>query len=242
MVASCECSRNQYIHLGGVGKKAPQLGEVAVDPLPAAALGLAVATRRRQCLSVRHLPHRHAPQLRLQAPQQTRHHTLAAPLRRELLRLMMPLVLLHRIEAEAEHAKDVAEGPHGRRVGERRGAEPGSEQLMVRSLLAPVLDAPIPHGCLPWALLGTSSRLWRSWLRGWWWSGTRGWVASALSVNARAATALWEVAFYRVLLTPAARLWPRRQARQGLVTSHGIGGRPAAAPDAFLARDFFFIF
>jgi hypothetical protein len=23
-------------------------------------------------------------------------------------------------------------------------------------------------------------------------------------------------------------------------TSHGIGGRPAAAPDAFLARDFFF--
>jgi hypothetical protein len=159
MDASCKCSRIVGInistddHLGGVGEKAPQLGEVAVDPLPAAALGLAVATRSGQCLSVRHLLRRHAPQLRLQAPQQPRHHPLAAPLRRELLLLlMMPLVLLlllHRIEAEAEHAKDAAEGrPHGRRIGERRGSEPGSEQLMVLSLLAPVLDAPIPHGCL----------------------------------------------------------------------------------------------
>lgn len=143
-------------HLGGVGEKASEPGEVAVDPLPAAALGLAVAPRGRQRLGVHHLPRRHPPQLRLKGAQQPGHHRLPAPLRRALL------LLLHRVEAEAEHLAmpdpepadaavagvsphGGAEARHGRRLGERRRAEP-REQLMRGVLLAPVLDASFPHG------------------------------------------------------------------------------------------------
>jgi hypothetical protein len=142
-------------HLGGVGEEAPKLGEMPVDPLPAPALGLAVATRRRQRPGVHHLLRRYPAQLSLQAAQQPRDHRFAAPLRRAML-VVLPLLIEaeHAAVAEAEPAEDVArvprardaaKGPHGR-IGERRGAEPGSEQLMVRGLLVPVFDASVPHG------------------------------------------------------------------------------------------------
>ena len=47
---------------------------MAVDPLAAAALGLAVAARGRQRLGVHDLLGRHPPQLRLQGPQKAGHH------------------------------------------------------------------------------------------------------------------------------------------------------------------------
>jgi hypothetical protein len=158
-------------HLSGVGEEAPKLGEVPIDPLPAPALGLAVATRRRQRLGVHQLLRRHPTQLSLQAAQQPRDHRFAAPLRRAML-AVLPLM----IKAEAEHAavaevepsedvarvpraRDAAKGPHGR-IGKRRGAEPGPEPLMVRGLLVPVFDASVPHGWRLSRVLLASARWW----------------------------------------------------------------------------------